>query len=77
MLSLISTVLYLTVIPAGLILGTTPERLALLLVAAVLLLRTSLRRRSGDRVTRLRPADVVPLPGAVELGAQSLGVAQR
>lgn len=65
MLSLISTVLYLTMIPAGLVLGSTPERLALLLVAAVLLLRLAVRRRT---------ADVVPLPGTLELRGQGPGV---
>jgi len=60
MLSLISQVLYLTVIPAGLVLGSTPERLAVLLVAAVLLLRMSVRRRSATavRTRRLQTAEV-------------------
>ena len=63
MLSLISQVLYLTVIPAGLVLGSTAERLAVLGVAAVLLLRLAVRRRSAARFRRLRAAEVVALAG--------------
>jgi len=47
MLSSLSLVLYVTVIPVGLVLGSTPERLALLAVAALLVLRLVARRRSA------------------------------
>jgi hypothetical protein len=66
MLSLITQTLFLTVIPAGLVLGSTPERLAVLLVAAVLLLRMSARRAKRGRRAVLRPkmtrSDYVILP---------------
>ena len=77
MLSLISQVLYLTVIPAGLVLGSTAERLAVLGVAAVLLLRLVVSRRSAARLRRLRAAEVVSLPGTLDLGTPGLRVAQR
>lgn len=47
MLSFLSLVLYVTVIPVGLVLGSAPERLALLAVAAHLVLRLVARRRSA------------------------------
>ena len=66
MLSLITQTLFLTVIPAGLVLGSTPERLAVLLVAAVLLLRMSARRAKRGRRPVLGPkmtrSDYVILP---------------
>ena len=74
MLSLISQVLYLTVIPAGLVIGSTAERLAVLGVAAVLLLRLAVRCRSA---ARLRAAEVVSLPSTLDVGAPGLRVAQR
>jgi hypothetical protein len=74
MLSLISQVLYLTMIPAGLVLGSTADRLAVLGVAAVLLLRLAVRRRSA---ARLRAAEVVSLPSTLDLGAPGPRVAQR
>jgi hypothetical protein len=74
MLSLISHVLYLTVIPAGLVLGSTADRLVVLGVAAVLLLRLAVRRRSA---ARLRAAEVVSLPSTLDLGAPGPRVAQR
>jgi len=77
MLSLLSQVLYLTVIPAGLVLGSTAERLAVLGVAAVLLLRLAVRRRSAARFRRLRAAEVVALAGTLDPGAPGLRVAQR
>ena len=77
MLSLISQVLYVTVIPAGLVLVSTAERLAVLGVAAVLLLRLAVRRRSAARLRRLRAAEVVPLAGTLDPGAPGPRVAQR
>lgn len=63
MLSLITQVLYVTLIPAGLVLGGTQERLAVLAVAAVLALRVVARRRSsaGAPDRRLQGAGAPPL----------------
>jgi len=49
MLSAVTLVVYVALIPAGLVLANTPERLALLAVAAVLLLRVLARHHAGVR----------------------------
>jgi hypothetical protein len=49
MLSVLTQVVYVALIPAGLVLASTPERLALLAVAAVLLLRVLARHHAGAR----------------------------
>jgi hypothetical protein len=49
MLSALTQVVYVALIPAGLVLASTPERLALLAVTAVLLLRALARHHAGAR----------------------------
>jgi hypothetical protein len=49
MLSVLTQIVYVALIPAGLVLASAPERLALLAVAAVLLLRALARDHADAR----------------------------
>ena len=73
MLSTLTQVVYVALVPAGLVLGSATERVALVMVAAVLLLRLLVRHRT--RAHRLRDSRVdAPRRGRVPSSTGRSGV---